>query len=187
MKNALLWERRAALRACSAALLLAVALVPMGCKRPKPAPVQLTVEEAPRMASTVRMGDAAAESQLLSGFYGIESGAWRWTGKQFTVALRPPAGAAQKGATLEARFTVPDVVIAKLKNITVTASMNGQKFAPETYSKAGEYTYKCDAPAAAFKGDSVKVEFSLDKAMPPGGGDIRELGIVALSIGLTPK
>ena len=33
-------------------------------------------------------------------------------------------------------------------------------------------------------GDTVRVDFQLDKAIPPGGGDIRELGIVVLSIGL---
>jgi hypothetical protein len=31
------------------------------------------------------------------------------------------------------------------------------------------------------------VEFQLDKAMPPGSGDLRELGIIARSVGLEAK
>ena len=58
---------------------------------------------------------ASWRRQLVSGFYGIETGAWRWTGKQFAVALGTPAGAAQKGAVLELKLTVPPVTIEKLK------------------------------------------------------------------------
>ena len=36
-------------------------------------------------------------------------------------------------------------------------------------------------------GESVRVSFRLDKAMPPGGGDRRELGVIVLSASLTAK
>ena len=36
-------------------------------------------------------------------------------------------------------------------------------------------------------GESVRVDFVLDKAMPPSGPDIRELGVVVISIGLESK
>jgi hypothetical protein len=37
------------------------------------------------------------------------------------------------------------------------------------------------------QGNAVRVEFHLDKSMPPAGGDARELGIVARSVGLESK
>ena len=85
------------------ALLLPLLLGGAGCKSRK-VNVAATDEETPRMASALNMGDPKSEPQLITGFHGIEAGAWRWTGKQFTVALRPPFGASQKGARLNLRI-----------------------------------------------------------------------------------
>jgi len=168
-------------------LLAALALVPVGCKQAKKVQVQQTVEESTRMASVVHMGDPKVESQLVSGFYGIEGNAWRWTARQFTVALRPPFGASQRGASLQLSLTVPQVVIDKFKTLALTASVDGSPLPPETYTQAGPYIYKRDVPANLLAGDSVKVDFQLDKAMPPSGGDLRELGIVVNSVSLEAK
>ena len=154
----------------------------MGCKQAKKVQVQQTVEESPRLASVVHMGDANVETQLVSGFYGIEGNAWRWTARQFTVVLRPPFGAAQSGGTLQLSLTVPQVVIDKLKNVSLTASIDGSPLPPETYTQAGPYIYKRDLPPNLLAADSVKVDFQLDKAMPPGGRRIkRELGVVVVN------
>jgi hypothetical protein len=85
------------------------------------------------------------------------------------------------------RVTAPDVLIAKVGTVTLSASVNGQPLPPETYSAAGAYTYERDVPASLLTGGSVKVDFALDKVMPPAGQELRELGIVALSAGLEPK
>jgi hypothetical protein len=168
------------------ALLIALLIVPAGCKNRK-VKVAATDEETPRMASSVNMGDPKSEPQLVTGFHGIEAGAWRWTGKQFTVALRPPFGASQKGARLNLRLTVPPVVIEKLKNVSLSANAGGSALPPETYTTAGEYTYTRDLPASVLTADSLRVDFQLDKAMAPAGADIRELGIIVLSVGLESK
>ncbi len=118
------------------ALLAALALAPAGCKSKKTVQVQDTIEEGPRMASTIQMGDPKVETQLVSGFYGIESGAWRWTAKQFMAVLRVPAGAAQKGATLDLSLTVPQPVIEKLKSLVLTCSIDGKPLPPETFPSA---------------------------------------------------
>ncbi len=86
-------------------LAAALALAPTGCKRPEKVQVQETVDEGPRMVSALTMGDPKVETQLISGFYGIEGNAWRWTGKQFIAVLKTPFGASQRGGTLE--FTSP--------------------------------------------------------------------------------
>ena len=170
----------------SLAVSIALALAPMGCKSRK-VKVRAADVEFPRMASAVSMGDPRAETQLVAGLYGVEAGAWRWSAKQFTVALLPPSGSAQKGAKLELKLTVPPVVIEKLKSISLSAAANGSALPPETYTQAGEYIYTRDVPAGALTGDSVRLVFQLDKVMPPSGGDIRELGIIVLSAALESK
>ena len=170
-------------------LLLALGIVVLlapACKKQK-VKVQATEEEAPRMASAVSMGDPKAETQLITGFYGVEAGAWRWTARQFTVVLRPPTGSAQNGGKLKLKLTVPPVVIEKLKSVALSATANGSALAPESYTQAGEYTYTRDVPASALTGESVKIDFQLDKVMPPAGGDIRELGIIVLNASLESK
>jgi hypothetical protein len=178
--------RAARRRVCLSILLVTLLLLPLACKRRK-VQVQPTDEETPRMASILNMGDPKAESQLVSGFHGIEAGAWRWTARSFTVVLRPPFGAAQKGATLQMKLTVPPVVIEKLKTISLSATVSGSELPPETYTQAGDYTYKRDLSPSLIAGDSLRIDFHLDKAMPPSGADIRELGIIVLSVGLETK
>jgi hypothetical protein len=146
-----------------------------------------TIEEAPRLASMVRMGDRTMAGQLTSGFHDVEANAWRWTMQKFTVTLRAPAHAAQQGATLDFHLTVPPTSLQKLGAITLSASIAGTPLAPETYSQPGAQVYRRDVPASALGGDSVRIDFQLDKAIPPGDVDKRELGVVASSIALVAK
>jgi hypothetical protein len=180
------WNRRAA-RLGLAALVLTLAFAPAGCKRKAKVRVQTAEEEAPRMASSVSMGDPRSASQLIAGFYTIEQNSWRWTARQFTIVLRPPFGAAEKGAALKMRLTIPDPVIAQIKTVSLTASVDGHPLPPETYAKPGQYTFTRDVAASLLTGESTRIEFQLDKTMAPANGDVRELGIVAQSIGLEPK
>jgi len=140
-----------------------------------------------RLASTIDMGDPQAAEQLTSGFYGIEQNSWRWTRREFSVALGAPAGAALNGAVLRARLTAPQQLIDKLAGVTLSARIGGQPLPPETYSAAGTYAYTRDVPASLLTASPVKGDFQLDKVMPPAGGDLRELGIVVLSVGLESK
>jgi hypothetical protein len=174
-------------RALGVALLAAVLWASAGCHSKRKAAPEATVEEGPRTATMVTLGDPKSAPQLVSGFYDIENGAWRWTGKQFTVELGVPFGAGQKGAALELNFTIPDVVIDKSKTVTLAASVDGNALPPETYTKAGEYTYQRDVPPAILQAGTVKVTFTLDKTIQPGGGDLRDLGVVAASVGLKGK
>ena len=97
-------------RVLGAAALAASAVWCAGCSNDKKVPLKETVEEAPsapKLLSAVNMGDPKAEKQLLNGFYAIEANAWRWTAKDFSVALRPPPAAAAQGATLDFALSVP--------------------------------------------------------------------------------
>jgi len=143
-------------------------------------------DTGPRMASTVQMNDPHATAQLLSGFYAVENNMWRWTAGKFSVQLRTPP-AAQSGATLALSFTIPDAIVQKLKNIRVTASINGMELKSQAYDTPGPYVFSADVPASLLTGESVKVDFAVDQTMRPDGGDKRDLAIIANSVGISPK
>lgn len=145
-----------------------------------------TEEEPPRLPSSIHTADARASSQLVSGWHAIEQNAWRWTTKQFAVVLGTPRGAVRNGGILRVAFTVPDVVIARLGSISLSASIREVALAPELYGRQGDYVYERQVPAAAFSADSVRVDFALSKAIPPGD-DQRELGLVVNRISLESK
>lgn len=170
----------------AAILVLSLAIAPMGCRRHRRVTVQ-TVEEAPMLASVVATADPHAVKQLAGGFYGVEQNSWRWTAGRFSVLLRPPRTAARNGAVLQLKFAIPDVALSKLKGVSLSAYVNGTALSPETYSQAGQFIYSRDVPANLLAGDVVRVEFSLDKTLPPSATNRRELGVVASTVGFQPK
>ena len=164
-------------------LLAAVAVAPAACKRKR----KVRAEPAnAQLVSVLAMNDPLAAIQLVRGFYSLEGGAWRWTMKSFAVVLRPPENSGQNGARLDLKLTVPGVIVDKIGAVTVSATVGGRVLKPETYAQAGDYVYSRDVPAAVLSGDGVLVEFTIDKALPPSGGDARELALVATGVGLTP-
>ena len=138
-------------------------------------------------ASTVFAGDPGVESHFAKGFYGVESGAWRWTSKDFAVDLSPPRHADEKGAQLTVKLAVPDAVIQKLGSVQLSSSIQGATLAPETYTKPGSYTYTRDVPADKLQNDTVRIEFALDHALEPTDTDRRQLGIIVSQVGLVAK
>jgi hypothetical protein len=175
------------MRSLTVALLVILAFAPVGCKRRK-APLPQTMEDAPpELAATVHMNDPKAAEQLISGFHQIENKAWRWTAREFVLVLRPPAGSAQLGAALQAHLTVPAVVIDKLTKVSLTSSIGGTALTTETYTKPGDYLYQTDVPPSLLRGGAVKVEFTLDQAIPASATDQRELGVIVSSVGLKLK
>jgi hypothetical protein len=172
------------------ALVLALVLAPAGCKQKQKEAVHVEPTEedtAPRLASSVAMNDPKQESQLLTGFYAIEANSWRWTAQNFSVNLRTPANAAQKGGTVDLELTVPEVAIQKLKSVTLSAKTGDTALLTKKYTQAGQYSFKADLPPAAFSRASTRIDFSLDKVMPPAGGDQRELGIIVSAVSLESK
>jgi hypothetical protein len=132
------------------------------------------------------MNDPKASTQMLNGFYGLENNTWRWTSGKFSVLLRTPPGAAAQGGVVTFAFSLPDVTMQKLKTISITALVNGTKLKSAEYDKPGANIFTADVPSALLTGDSVRVDFALDKTISPGV-DQRELGVVATSIGISGK
>lgn len=139
------------------------------------------------MATMLHVADPRADQQLLAGFHGIEQNSWRWTEQSFSVALRPPRDAAKNGAVLQLKFSFPEVVSQKLGAVALEATVAGVALGKESYTVPGELTYSRDVPAKLLSGESVRVDFALDKSLPPTDTDQRNLGIIVSSVGFETK
>jgi hypothetical protein len=139
-----------------------------------------------QLASTVRMGDPAAASQLLSGFSSIENKSWRWTSGKFSVKLRTPP-AAVNGATVAFSFPLPEIIIHNLGKIQLTVSAGGTYLNSQAYDMPGAYVLSADIPPGPLlQADAITVDYTVNKtySAPP---DKRELAVVANSVSINPK
>jgi len=169
-----------------AILVLILAIAPAGCRRQKRITVQ-TTEETPVLATMVATADPNAAKQLAGGFYGVEQNSWRWTAGRFSVLLHPPRMAARNGATLQLKFAIPAVAFPRMKGVSLSAYVNGTALSPQTYTQPGSFVYSRDVPAIFLAGDVVRVDFSVDKTIPPTPSDKRELGLVVSMVGFLAK
>jgi len=174
------------LRAALPLLVAFLALGPAGCKRKKKEQTP-TPEPAAVLLSTVNVSDPAGAVQLASGFFELESNTWRWTARKFTVVLRPPEGAGERGARLELHLNLPGVIVDRIGPVAVSAEIGGSAMAPERYAQAGDYVYVRDVDAGSLRSSAVAIHFSTDKALPPGGADSRELALIVTAVGLAAK
>ena len=137
--------------------------------------------------SQIRMTDPATSSQLNNGFYPVESNAWRWTARKFSVTLKPPPGSEERGAKLRLQIFISASQLQKLGPMTLCTDAGGYPLDPQTFSVPGPYTYSRDVPASALDTNILPVKFSFDKATPPSDTDARELAAVVTSVELQPK
>ncbi len=165
-----------------AALVIGIAVLLSACKRH----AHSQAGQEP-LLGVLAMDDPRADAQLPRGFYPPEGGPWRWTAGKFSVILRPPPGAAQYGARLELKLNFPDAVLKQAGAPTLSAEIGGTQLPPETFSKAGNYTYARDVPASLLGGDSVQIDFASDKPIPAGKLEKRELATIVTSVGLVLK
>jgi hypothetical protein len=168
-------------------LICSLALCAAGCRRGAPDLAAFTEEEPSRPADTISVADPQITPQLISGWHQVELNSWRWTARRFSIVLGTPPGAAKRGAVLRLQFTLPDIVFSHFKAVTLSASIQGIRLAPETYRRVGPVTYQRDVPPAQLAGSSVLIDFTLDKAVPPGTVDTRERGLVANRVSLETK
>jgi hypothetical protein len=175
------WRRTAAVAAILAAFLSA------GCSGKHDNIVQndegRSGGRAP-IVSVLKMTDPSAKDQLIKGFYAVEADTWRWTAGNFSVTLKTPLGAAQKGAVLTLALNVYDPILKQMHSQSLTASVGTTQLHTEKYVDSGSHTFTADVPASLLTGDTVTVDFSLDNSLPPGAVDKRELGVIVNSVGI---
>ena len=188
--------RLAGTRSLLSVLLLLAALIPAtfiaaGCRGKHGRAIVRNDEGEPAVhtatVSSLSMNYPGAPAQLVKGFYGLEAGAWRWTAGHFSVMLKTPPGAAARGGTLTFSLVVAGPVRKQVGDQTLTASIGGKTLKSEKYTTEGDHTFSADVPAASLAGDTVSVDFSVDKYLPPSPADRRELGLIATAIGIESK
>jgi hypothetical protein len=115
---------------------------------------------------------SAADADFLknsSGFYVLEHGGWRWTGRQFSLTFPSRPG---KSVTL--RVNVPEAEIQKVGPITLSIRVGDHVLAPETFSRAGDFSVTRNLEERW----GNRFEFGVDKGLAPTASDNRELGII---------
>lgn len=136
-------------------------------------------------SNVVGMREPESTYQLISGFSGLESGVWRWTGRRFRVALQPPPDASKNGARLQFQFRYPPGSFAQMGKFKLSARVNGEPLLPEPYSEPADYLYQRDVPASVFgSSDPVVADFSLDRTASDGQ---RDTALVAIWFKLLPR
>ena len=136
--------------------------------------------------SDVKFSDKSSERQLIAGFYGVEGDGWRWTTHRFAAVLAVPPGSQTAGATLQLRLYIPESQIDHLGPMTISADVRDTSLAPETFAKAGSYTYTRTLSPELLNQPVLPIIFTFDKALEPRNSDIRELGAVVSEISLKP-
>jgi hypothetical protein len=129
---------------------------------PPPDPVVPTVQE-------LRAGDPDFLKQS-TGFYLLEQGGWRWTGKEFSLAFP----SSRPAVNLTVHVSVPEAEIQKLGAITLSIRAGDHELAPEIFSRAGDFNVTRSLEAEW----GNRFEFRVDKTLPATAGDARELGII---------
>lgn len=112
---------------------------------------------------------------LLEGWHALEGGRFRWTERRFAVKLE--ASSAAPCSELSVQFHLPQELLAKLGAVSLSVAVNGSALPAQTYTAPGDQTFSRRIPAGLADGTLLHVEFTLDKALAPGAGDGRELGV----------
>lgn len=134
-----------------------------------------TITEREPQLSFLPMNAPEAETQLLSGVYSLEGGAWRWAGPRAAVLLKRPTHTAPLTATFR--------LIEQSPARRITLALNGIPAAEQTYPAPGLYTLRAENPLLPPSGP-VTVTLLADRSFQPPG-DNRELALILTAIGFS--
>jgi hypothetical protein len=138
-------------------------------------------------SSDLKMSDSSSGNQLISGFYAMEEGGWRWTKRVFAVVLQPPAGSERTGATLHLQMFIPPAQIEKLGPMTLNADIDDISLGSQTFNSSGHCKYTREIPPALIHANVLPIVFSFDKVLDASATDGRELAAVVTEVALERK
>ncbi len=130
------------------------------------------VERKPEL-SFLPMNDPAAESQIISGVYQLESNSWRWAGRNAVILLKTPP----HPALLQATFRIVDSAPGR----RIRLLLDGALLADQTYTAGGLYTLRSPQSVSS-PHSSATATISIDRTFQPSG-DNRDLGFILVSAG----
>jgi hypothetical protein len=139
----------------------------------------------PELLSYLRLGDIRSRAQLISGWYAIENGAWRWMAPEAEATLRPlPDQAVQFELQL---FFPPDFMRHAGSPVTVSVMLNGKPFTSAMYFEPGGHTLAKRIPpellGELFTWPTTHVSIRVNPYIPPSATDQRALGVVVQGLG----
>ncbi len=111
--------------------------------------------------------------KLLEGWHPLEQTSFRWTERRFSVELKRPPLVNLSTFRFDFRLTFPGPVILNVK-------VNGIDLPGATYSAEGEHSYSAKLPRQALKNTSIRIDFEVDKCLPSGALDERELALLVV-------
>ena len=119
------------------------------------------------------MDAPGADSQIVSGIYGLDGPTWRWMSTRAVVLLKSPAAP----RPLEVEFHLP--IQAPGRRLELW--LDDKRVAEAFYATPGTYTFSTKEPVAP-AGETATVTLTVDRPVlfPQ---DQRELGIVLRAIG----
>ncbi len=136
---------------------------------------------APAGFSYINTGDLRAKPQLIAGWHSIEDGAWRWMAREAEAVVLVPRRAP---ANFELRLFFPPDHMSKAGGpVIVSLLLNGALFAQETYAEPGGYVLRKPVPPGILAAGAANLKIRLNRAVPPGDVDKRELGAVVQGFG----
>ena len=116
-----------------------------------------------------RAFDAPPATQLIAGWHVLESGAWRWAERRFSLTVAPG------DRRVALKVSVP---VSLAPPLTLTARVAGEVIATHELPAPGDYECAQHIPA----GPEVIVEFEVDRALMPDATDGRERAIAVRDI-----
>ena len=108
---------------------------------------------------------------LLEGWHAIEQNSFRWTERSFSIEIKRPH--LIQFSTLRFDFRLPSP-----EPVTLSAKVNGAEVPPATFDTEGEQSYTIQIPDQARQAAAIRIDFSIDKWLPAGDRDERELGLL---------
>ena len=146
----------------------------------QPAP-ELPAAKPPETLSYLHLGDIRSRAQLVSGWYAIEDGAWRWMAPEAEATLHPlPDVAAQFELQL---FFPPDFMQRAGSPVTVSVALNGKPFTKALYFEPGGHTMAKRVPPELLTSPTTSVSIRVNPYVPPTATDQRALGAVVQGLG----
>ncbi|MGB7762165.1 MAG: hypothetical protein WBL61_20195 [Bryobacteraceae bacterium] len=148
-------------------------------------PPELPGAKPPEMLSHLNLGDTRSRAQLLSGWYTIEDGSWRWMAPEAKATLRPlPDPAVQFELQL---FFPPDFMRRAGSPVTVSVMLNGKPFTSAFYYEPGGHRLAKPIPrellGELLTCPTTTVTIRVNPYIPPSATDQRALGAVVQGLG----
>jgi hypothetical protein len=138
----------------------------------------------PELLSYLHLGDIRSRAQLVSGWYAMEDGAWRWMSNQAEATLRPLSVAAQQ---FELQlFFPPDFMDRAGTPVTVSVRLNGKPFTRAFYYAPGGQTLSAPVPPELLTQPVTRVTIRVSPSIRPTAKDLRTLGAVVQGLGFVP-